>query len=113
MPPMQAVDQAVAARQLSLVGRLRGPGRDPALEAAMADLAMPVLVMFGTQDSVVPPEMGRLYKDLIPGAHLVFVYDAGHAIAAERPEAFTEVVRDFLNRKDAFVISLSRTEIFP
>jgi hypothetical protein len=24
--------------------------------------------------------MGRLYKELIPGSHLVFVYDAGHGI---------------------------------
>ena len=43
--------------------------------------------------AVIPPEMGRIYKELLPNCHLVFVYDAGHAISAERPEAFAEVGR--------------------
>jgi pimeloyl-ACP methyl ester carboxylesterase len=72
-----------------------------------------VLAVFGTRDTVIPPEIGRLYKDLIPNAHLVFVYDAAHAIAAERPEAFVEVVGDFLEREDAFVISRAKTMILP
>jgi pimeloyl-ACP methyl ester carboxylesterase len=57
--------------------------------------------------------MGRIYEELMPDAHLVFVYDAGHAIAADRPEAFAEVVGDFLERNDAFVISRNRTVIMP
>ena len=47
----------------------------------------------------------------MPNCHLVFVYDAGHAISTDRPEAFTEVVADFLERHEAFVIS--RTETSP
>jgi hypothetical protein len=39
--------------------------------------------------------------------------DAGHAIAAERPEAFAEVVGDFLDRHDAFVVSRTPTVIHP
>lgn len=113
MPAAPAVDPAQAAQALALVGRLRGPGRDKALEDRLRGVATPVLVVFGTLDSVIPPDMGRLYKELMPHAHLVFVYDAGHAIAAERPEAFTEVVVDFLERGDAFLISRGKTVIFP
>jgi pimeloyl-ACP methyl ester carboxylesterase len=96
-----------------LTQRLRGPDRDADLEARLRGLTAPVLAVFGTRDSVIPPELGHLYKDLIPDAHLVFVYDAGHAIAAERPEAFVEVVSDFLEREDAFVISRVKTVILP
>jgi pimeloyl-ACP methyl ester carboxylesterase len=113
MPALPAVDPAHAAQSLALVGRLRGPARDSMLEDRLRDLSVPTLVVFGTLDSVVPPEMGRIYKDLMPDAHLVFVYDAGHAIAAERPEAFAEVVADFLERGDAFLIRRSRTVVFP
>ena len=113
MDPMPDVDPAVRARTQALVSRLRGPDRDDALEARMRDLAVPVLVLFGTLDHVIPPEMGRYYKELIPNCHLVFVYDAGHAIAAERPEAFSEVTADFLSRREAFVISRTETLIFP
>ena len=113
MPMMPAEDPALAARRLDFVRRLRGPGRDPALEASLRTLNMPALVLFGTCDAVVPPDMGRIYPALMPNAHLVFVYDAGHAIAAERPEAFAEVVSDFLERGEAFVISRGRTVILP
>jgi pimeloyl-ACP methyl ester carboxylesterase len=113
MPPLPAVDPAVQAKTAVLVERLIGPGRDPALEARMRSLAVPTLVLFGTLDRVIPPEVGHLYKELMPNCHLVFVYDAGHAIAAERPEAFTEVAADFLERREAFVISRTPTVIHP
>jgi pimeloyl-ACP methyl ester carboxylesterase len=113
MPAAPAVNPAQAAQALALVRRLRGPGRDAALEDRLRDLATPALVVFGTLDSVIPPDMGRIYKELMPNSHLVFVYDAGHAIAAERPEAFAEVVIDFLERNDAFLISRAQTVIFP
>jgi pimeloyl-ACP methyl ester carboxylesterase len=113
MPALPAVDPAQAAQSLALVKRLRGPAREPMLEDRLRELTVPTLVVFGTLDSVVPPEMGRIYKDLMPDAHLVFVYDAGHAIAAERPEAFVDVVADFLERGDAFLIRRSRTVVFP
>ena len=113
MPPMPATDPARAARIATLTKRLRGLDREPDLEARMSGLTMPVLVVLGTRDALIPPEMGRLYKDLIPNAHLIFVYDAGHAISAERPEAFVEVVGDFLEREDAFVISRANTVLLP
>jgi pimeloyl-ACP methyl ester carboxylesterase len=113
MPAAPAVDPVQAAQALALVRRLRGPGRDAALEDRLRDLATPTLVVFGTLDSVIPPSTGRIYKELMPSSHLVFVYDAGHAIAAERPEAFAEVVADFLERNDAFLIRRTKTVIFP
>jgi pimeloyl-ACP methyl ester carboxylesterase len=113
MPTLPEVDPAQAGQTMALVKRLRGPGRDPALEDRLRDLPTPTLVAFGTLDSVIPPEMGQYYKELMPNCHLVFVYDAGHSIAAERPEAFVEVVADFLQRNDAFLISRAKTVIFP
>ena len=113
MPPWPAPDPVVAAQTRTLVQRLRGPDRDPALEASMRAIAIPTLVLFGTLDRVIPSTQGHFYKDLMPNCHLVFVYDAGHAISAERPEAFAEVTDDFLNRHEAFVISRTETVIHP
>jgi pimeloyl-ACP methyl ester carboxylesterase len=113
VPVAPAVALALAAQRLALVRRLRGPDRDAMLEQGLRELGTPVLVLFGTQDVVIPPEMGRVYKELIANAHLMFVYDAGHALMVERPEAFAEVVADFLERTDAFVISRTKTVVFP
>ena len=112
-PPAPASDPAVLAKQQKLVGRLRGPNRDRELETQLPQLEVPTLVVFGTRDRMIPPEMGHFYKELIPNCHLVLVYDAGHAIGAERPEAFVEVVADFLDRHEAFVISRTETVIHP
>jgi len=80
----------------------------------MRRLTIPTLVLFGTLDRVIPSEMGRHYKALMPGnCNLALVYDAGHAIAAERPEAFTEIVGDFLDRGAAFLISQTETVLHP
>jgi pimeloyl-ACP methyl ester carboxylesterase len=106
-------DPADVARARPLVQRLRGPDRDPALEARLRALAVPTLVLFGTMDDVVAPTWGREYKALLPDCHLVLVYDAGHGISTDRPEAFADVVLDFLRRGEAFVIPHAETVIHP
>jgi pimeloyl-ACP methyl ester carboxylesterase len=111
--PLPVVDPAVQEKQRALTGRLRGPDRDPELETRMKGLATPTLVVFGTLDRVIPPDLGRFYKTLLPNCHLVFVYDAGHEISTDRPEAFAEVAEDFVERHEAFVISRSETVIHP
>ena len=92
---------------------IRPDDRDADLERRLSGLATPTLVLFGTVDDVVPPAMGCVYKALMSNCHLVFVYAAGHAISADRPEAFAEVVVDFLERHEAFVISRAQTVIHP
>jgi pimeloyl-ACP methyl ester carboxylesterase len=106
-------DAASRAKAEPLVRRLRGPDRDAELERRLSSLVIPTLVLLGTLDSVIGPAMGRIYKALMPNCHLVFVYDAAHAISSDRPEAFAEVAADFLERREAFVISRADTVIHP
>ena len=113
LSPISPPDPAVQAKTRALVARLRGPNRDADLERQLPGLATPTLVLFGTVDRVISPDMGHIYKELMPNCHLVFVYDAGHAISTDRPEAFTEVVADFFERHEAFVISRTETVIHP
>ena len=113
LPPLPAVDPERAAQMQAFVRRVFGPARDPDLEARMRNLKTPTLVLFGTLDAMIPPDFGHLYKQLIPDCYLVFVYDSGHAIGTERPQAFVEVVGDFFDRHDAFVVSRVPTVIHP
>jgi pimeloyl-ACP methyl ester carboxylesterase len=104
-PPGPPADQPTVAKQQALVDRLLGEMRDPQLEARMPELQMPVLVAMGTEDHVTPPELGRLYVELLPNSYLVFVYDAAHAVDGDRPEAFAALAMDFLERKEQFLTS--------
>lgn len=113
VPPRPASSIAQRARTAPLVERLMGPGRDAALEEAMATLRVPTLVVFGTEDRVIPPEIGGTYRQLLPNCQLLFVYDAGHAVAADRPEAFTEAVADFLAHHEQYVVRRRSSVLFP
>ena len=113
VPPRPMPDPAQRERTWPLVMRLLAPDRDPELEAAMPGLQVPVLVVFGTQDRIIPPEMGRIYKQLLPSCQLLYVYDAGHAVSTDRPEAFTEAVADFLERHEQYVVSRRSSVLFP
>ena len=41
------------------------------------------------------------------------MYDAGHALDADRPEAFAEVVRDYLQRGEGFLVKTESALIHP
>jgi pimeloyl-ACP methyl ester carboxylesterase len=87
--------------------------RDTDLERRLPEVATPTLVLFGTADEVGAQATGRVYAERMPNGHVVFVYDAAHAIGHDRPEAFAEVVADFLERHEAFIISRTATVIHP
>jgi pimeloyl-ACP methyl ester carboxylesterase len=112
-PPMPPPDPAVVAKQNAFIARINGLVRDHELEAMLPEVNIPTLVLFGTKDGLIPPEMGRIYREKMPNCNFVLVYDAAHAIAAERPEALVSVVDDFLERKEAFVVSNQSTMINP
>jgi pimeloyl-ACP methyl ester carboxylesterase len=87
--------------------------RDPDLERRMGSLDVATLVVWGTEDRVIPAEMGREYAAIMPRCRLVFIYDAGHAIDADRPEAFAAVTGDFLNRGEQFVVRQESALLYP
>lgn len=78
---------------------------DQELEVQLASLELPTLVLFGTVDSAIPPDHGGRYRALLPDCYYMLVYKAGGQIALDRPEAFAAVVGDFLERREAFVVS--------
>jgi hypothetical protein len=49
--------------------------------------------------------MGRLYRERLVNCNLVYVYDAAHEMQFDRPQAFADVVGDFVARQEAFVVN--------
>jgi dienelactone hydrolase len=83
------------------------------LESAMRELHVPTLVLFGTEDRLTPLELRRHYRELMPDAHFVIVYDAAHAVYADRPEAFAAIVADFLEHRAEFVVRRESGLLYP
>lgn len=64
----------------------------------LPDVAVPVLVLHGTEDRVVHAENARVLAERIPDAELVLLEGAGHAVHSERADRSDEVVLDFVRR---------------
>lgn len=62
----------------------------------LAGIAMPTLVVSGSEDTFTPPDEVRALADAIPGARLEVIQGAGHVCCYERPAAYNHVVSEFL-----------------
>jgi pimeloyl-ACP methyl ester carboxylesterase len=111
-PDRPPADPAILDKQRALMARLPNPSRAET-EQALERIDVPTLVIFGTRDRVIPPQMGRVYREKMPNCHYVLVYDAGHEVGADRPEAFASLVADFLARREAFIVNQRSSLINP
>jgi pimeloyl-ACP methyl ester carboxylesterase len=64
----------------------------------LPELRMPVLVVHGEEDRLVPTELGRELAERIPGAELVLVPECGHVITTDAEELVAPAILDFLER---------------
>jgi len=104
-----------AARHPERIGAIVLESPPPAEHYAelLPKLPMPVLVLYGTRDQATSPDLGRGYKSKLPNGWFVMVYNAGHDIANDRPEAYAELVGDFLKRGVRFTISEHSSRLNP
>ena len=59
-------------------------------------ITMPVLVLYGSDDTVIAPERTQALAAWLPDSQLVCIPAAGHAAYTECPEQYNAIVREFL-----------------
>jgi len=92
----------LASEQLKVSGR---PGFLDALDAIirtsirprLGDVACPTLIVWGTEDRLVPVGDARRFAEGIPGSRVLRYADTGHVAMLERPERFNADLRAFLS----------------
>jgi len=57
---------------------------------------IPTLILWGSEDKVIPPEHSRLFKEGIANSQIEIIPDAGHAPFAEKPDQVCKILRNFL-----------------
>ena len=95
-----------------LVSPWRGPDGQPAfyrqvaqasqehtddIEPAYAGLDLPVLIVWGTDDSWIPVDRAQQLAHTIPGAQLRLVTGAGHLIQLDQPIALATILANWLS----------------
>ncbi|QNE75543.1 alpha/beta fold hydrolase [Streptomyces finlayi] len=66
--------------------------------ALPAFLHVPVLILAGAKDLVTPSSHSEAIAEILPGAELVIVPDAGHLVMLEHPDVVNERLADLLVR---------------
>jgi pimeloyl-ACP methyl ester carboxylesterase len=61
-------------------------------------IKQPTLLIWGNNDTITPPFVGREFQRLIPRSELHFVDKCGHAPMMEVPEEFNRILHKFLTK---------------
>ena len=107
------IDQAAMARELEALRQLHTPGLESEVESRLGEIQCPTLAVFGLNDRLAGTEAASIYRAGIPNCHTSIVYDAGHAIVLERPEALIDVVSDYVERQETFIVGKGAGVINP
>jgi pimeloyl-ACP methyl ester carboxylesterase len=91
----------------NLMSGAGSPGFIPALDALtdydfrdrLGDIKVPVLLVWGEEDNLVPVKDADEFERLIPESEKVVFEDTGHVPMLERPSTFNDLVVDFLERE--------------
>ncbi len=61
-------------------------------------IKQPTLLVWGNDDTITPPFVGREFNKLIPNSELYFVDKCGHAPMMEVPDEFNAILHKFLKK---------------
>ena len=94
---VQAVARLVTTRSTALrVLQFARAARRHNVEAELSRISVPTLLVWGKEDRITPADVAERFHALIPDSELVYLTNCGHAPMLERPEAFTEIVDEWL-----------------
>jgi pimeloyl-ACP methyl ester carboxylesterase len=62
------------------------------------NIKIPVLLIWGLNDTITPPIVAHEFERLLPNAELHFIDKCGHAPMMEHPELFNQYFSDFLEK---------------
>jgi 3-oxoadipate enol-lactonase len=68
------------------------------ITAEIGRITCPTLVVSAELDIVKPPRFSRIIHEQIPGAELVVIPGAGHAVVVEKPDVVNEIVNGFIRK---------------
>jgi len=61
-------------------------------------IKQPTLLVWGNNDTITPPFVGREFQRLIPNSELHFIDKCGHAPMMEVPDEFNQILHKFLTK---------------
>ena len=92
-----AVSLHTSLQRKSYVAQLQGIASWAGSHSRLSKLDVPVLIIHGESDQLIPPENGRILANVIANAEVVMIPRAGHRFMTDQPEAASKAILSFLN----------------
>jgi pimeloyl-ACP methyl ester carboxylesterase len=64
----------------------------------LKNIPQPTCLIWGNNDTITPPFVGREFNKLIPNSELYFIDHCGHAPMMEVPDEFNVILAKFLEK---------------
>jgi pimeloyl-ACP methyl ester carboxylesterase len=84
------------SRRMAMAGKILFPVPNRRVSKRLYRLTAETLVLWGDSDKLIPPVYAERWGELIPGARVARIANAGHMLPWEAPEAFATAVTRFL-----------------
>jgi len=97
-PAIADTARALMARQpvAGVIAALMAMRDRPDSTLTLAEIAAPTLIVVGAEDTLTTPQDAEQMRAAIRGARLATLAGAAHLANSEQPDAFNQVVREFL-----------------
>ncbi len=79
-----------------VLGDLAGMKARPDSTESLKQVRVPTRIILGAEDQIIPQAEGRAMLSALPDAGMDVVPGAGHLVNLEQPEAYNELLRDFV-----------------
>ncbi|MFQ5401333.1 MAG: alpha/beta fold hydrolase [Anaerolineae bacterium] len=89
-------DMMMGASVEGMVGALQAMKERPDSTPTLAEIEVPILIIHGAEDQIIPLAEAEAMHDAIPHSRLVVIPDAGHLPNLEQPDEFNDAVLDFI-----------------
>jgi len=68
------------------------------LHNVLPGIHVPILLIWGKQDHITPPEVGKLFNELLPDSKLHYLDNCGHVPTQEQPAEVLQLINSLLQK---------------
>ncbi|MFW6357756.1 MAG: alpha/beta fold hydrolase [Chroococcales cyanobacterium] len=104
-----AHDEGAARAFSALFKAMISPQFAPSAKEILPTLTIPMLLIWGSSDFMIPAKLAHRFKELNPNLELVTLENVGHCPHDECPEQFNEIVLNWLSTK--FALNSNKLEV--
>ena len=73
----------------------------------LASIRSETLILYGTEERMIPIETCDILKDGIPHSQLTHILGAGHMAQFDQPERMIPIIQEFLSREEPSLVTWS------